>query len=360
VTAVASQGTSAVAIHSRSGNVDADNAFLPGTSNLGDPAFEKAGTTLFAPSLYNNIWGFDTVLHLTNTGTDWADVTFNFTGRPGYSDITRTLVNFPPNWGYDLYLSSGSVFGTTRWVGSVVVTTSEQPMAAQITHTATDGSTRTYNASAGGGSVLYVPAVYNNWNGFTSGLVVQNVGSASTTATVYFYDRNGALSATHSAGTINSHRAVGIYLPGVSGLPASWVGSARIVSSGQPLVAAVQTDRSTGGRNAFSAVTTPAATMYMPRAAKSAGGYTSSYLLQNAGGSTLQVTATYYDTVGNWAYSRQHTLNAYGAAGNWQGFDPLPDGWQGSIVFTADGPWLVAMFRDEPGNSISGYNGVGR
>jgi len=102
----------------------------------------------------------------------------------------------------------------------------------------------------------------------------------------------------------------------------------------------------------------------MPRAAKRANGYTTSYLLQNTGDAPMQVIANYYDSGGNWAgYALTYDLPARGAAGNWLGADPnppIPDGWQGSIVFSANQPWLVVMLRDDLSNSISGYNGIRR
>ncbi|MBI4769806.1 MAG: hypothetical protein HY784_05160 [Chloroflexi bacterium] len=350
----ASQDVSLMVRHSGPGGVDADNGFVP--VGYGDPAFERAGTALYAPSLYNNQWGVsNSTLRVLNTGSVTASVTFAFKGRWGSDGWSWASIPAYGHYTLDLSL----VFGSSAWVGSLVIT-SDQPVVAQVSHTVTGATTRTYNASAGGGSVLYVPAVYKGWNGFTSGLVVQNIGVSNTTVTVYFYDRSGALRTTYAMGTLNVSRAAGVHLSGLSGLPAPWVGSARVVSSGQPLAVTVQTDYTYGGRNAFSGASAPGSTVYMPRAAKSAGGYTSSYLLQNSGSSSLQVTATYYDSGGNWAYARQHTLNAYGAAGNWLGADPLPAGWQGSIVFTADQPWLVVMLRDDLSNSISGYNGIGR
>ena len=45
-------------------------------------------------------------------------------------------------------------------------------------------------------------------------------------------------------------------------------------------------------------------------------------------------------------HTSQYALNEYGSLGLFQGNDGfIQDGWQGSVVITADGPWLAATMR---------------
>lgn len=352
---VSSEDVAVAAMRYKTGGVDADNGFAA----TGSSAFERTGTTLYAPAIYANIYNINSsTLRIMNTGTATANVTLYFKGRTGYSDATRTAT-IPTNGRYTL--DANTVFASP-WVGSVKLT-SDQLVAFKVYDVFADGSTRTSNAAAGGSTVLYGPAVYRAAYSLTSGVVVQNIGSSSTTVTLEFYNRDGSLRTTYSLGAIGAERAAGVYLASVPGLPDGWAGSVRIVSSGQSLVAMVTTDRPAAGIYAYNAPSSPTRTVYIPRAAKNANGRTTSYVIQNAStGTTLQVTATYYDTSGAVRYQTSLAqLPPKGSAGYWQGGDPsLPDGWEGSILLQANYPWLVAMMREDIGNSLGGATGIGR
>jgi hypothetical protein len=367
----ASQDVSVV-VRQASTDIGVDNGFLP--SGLGDPVFERSAATLYAPAMYNNIFNVNSTLEGMNTGSTTATVTFNFKGRSGYIDKTWPTsgnISIVSNGRYELPLST--VFGASAWVGSLVATSSNQPIAIKVSDTrTTDQSTRTYNASAGGSLTLYGPGAYKTYGGstVTSSFVVQNVGGSSTTAELRFYNRDGTVKTTcvlNGGVAITSQRAVGVSLSSSCGITdASWVGSVRIVSTGaspQPLVATVGEDGASK-QSLYNAASNAASTVYLPRMVKSVNGFTSSFVFQNINTtSSLNVTATYYDSSGNQSLTPiTFTLNAYGASGRWLGQDTsLPDGWTGSIVLTANTANLVAIAREEsPNVATAMYNGIAR
>ncbi len=352
--------------HNKTGGMDLDNLVTPESSGLGDPTVERVGRTLYAASIYNNISSVSSsTLKVLNTGPGSASVTVTFKGRPGYSDATWSLGTIAVNGRAEL--NTSTVFGTTAWLGSAIMTSTQQPIAAQVHHTYTSGSTRTYNASSAGDDLLFVPAAYKNNSGFTSELVIQNIGYADTTAQLKFYDRPGNLTLTHSVG-VNAQRAAAVELSSLSGLGSSWAGSVRIVSTSNPpqlLVTTVEASHTNGGKYGYTAASRPATTVYMPRAARKESGQSTSYLIQNTSTTqTLTVTATYYNSNGT-VYCGPLTiltLLPYQSNGRWGPADTcMVDGWQGSIVFAGNpASLMVAMMREDPSNSTSAYNGITR
>lgn len=81
------ENAAVVAKNARYGTGVIDNAFLGDAS--GDQVFEKIGTQLYAPAIYNNIYDVNsTELRLFNTTADPANVAIHFKGRSGYSDAS--------------------------------------------------------------------------------------------------------------------------------------------------------------------------------------------------------------------------------------------------------------------------------
>jgi hypothetical protein len=97
-----------------------------------------------------------------------------------------------------------------------------------------------YSASGGGTSTVVVPLAvkgYNNWlgrNGWNTGLSVQNLGSATATATVYVYNLSGTQVATAPLTIAPYNTAVVYPLPVGDG----FIGSAA-VSANQPIAVVV-------------------------------------------------------------------------------------------------------------------------
>jgi len=357
---VSSEDIAVAVRQDKPGGVDIDNGFTA----TGSSAFERAATTLYAPAVYANIYNANSTLQVMNTGMATANVTIYFRGRTGYADATQSAA-IPPNGRYTL--NANSVF-SAPWVGSVKLS-SNQPVAFRVFDEFTDGTTRTSNAVAGGSTTLYAPALYKAAYSLTAGVVVQNIGPVSTNVTVEFYHRDGTSAGTYALGSIGAERAAGVYLASVPGLPGGWAGSARMVSSGQPIAAMITTDMPGAGVYAYNAAnsSSPKSLLYLPRIAKQAGGRTTSFLILNTSTSaSLQVTALYYSMLGTLSGQFAVTLPPRGSAGYYQGNDTfLPTGWEGSVLLQANSPSLIAVLREELSiggviNSLGGANGIGR
>jgi len=343
--------------NSSSGRTYAYNGIIP-AGGYGDPTFERTGTTLYAPTMYGNQWGWDSTVEVMNTGSATANVQIQFKGRSGYGDTTRTY-SIPPNG--RLEVAASSVWGGTSWVGSLVIqSTNGPPLAAVVHEHHTSQATRAYNASSAGSSTLYVPAAYKNKWDMTTGLVVQNVGSSRTTAYLYFYNREGGYSAFRALSDIDVGRAQGLWLGDESALPDVWTGWVKVGSSGQPLAVYVNTVRPEG-HYAYTGASTPGNTATLPYAAKNANGGSTGYTVLNTSQSGVQVRANYYKNDGTEARSPEYYwLEPRAVTGRHQSLDPdLPPVWTGSIVLQASQP-LVAVMREDGSSTTSAYNGVAR
>jgi len=350
-------------VHNKSNGLDADGGMLAG--GTGDPAFAQVARFMYAPAIYSNIYNCNSVIQVRATLIS-ASLAFTFRGRAGYPDGAWSA-SIPSNGRVDV--SPSVVFGSTPWVGAVEIHTvpTAAPLAASVLDVYTDGRTRTANAAGDGAATLYAAALYRAAYNTTSGIVVQNIGLTPTGVEVRFYDRSGVWRTTYllnNGASLDGQRAAGVNLAAVPGLYDGWMGAARIVSTnGQPLAAIATGSQPDAGVFAYNAASTATRTVVLPRGAKNAADRTTSYLIQNTNpGGWLHVIARYYDAGGNVSGTPMtYDLAPYASVGRNQSADmQLPDGWTGSIVLEADGPWMVAISREKSANSISAASGMAR
>jgi hypothetical protein len=338
-----------------------DTGFVDGGS--GDIAFETAASTLYAPAVYNNIFGgFNTTFYLQNASAVSNYVTLTFYGRAGYGDYATGITLAGGGSGT---VTTGSVMGSTAWAGSVRITASAGSVAAKIYEGQGSTVSRTFSAVAGGKSLLYIPAAYKNMWNLTSGLVIQNLHpSNATNVTVTYCDRDFLVCSSEPTFSINAQRAAGINVGASTALPASWTGSIKIQSTGgTPLGVALTNSSITSffGGYDFNGTNFGSKVVTLPSAAKNAGGRTTGYTLRNVSGqNNVTVYARYYDTSGNLTWSRTITsINSGQVKGFAQSGDTLPNGWEGSIVLEATAD-IIAIMREDTTATLGGYNGIPR
>jgi hypothetical protein len=96
--------------------------------------------------------------------------------------------------------------------GSATIT-SDQPTVA-IVNEVKDGAgfATSYNAVAGGSEAADLPLVENNYNGFSTGIGIQNVGSGPATVTITYRDPvSGATIGHGTTVTIAAGEYAGVY-----------------------------------------------------------------------------------------------------------------------------------------------------
>ena len=346
-----------------------DNGFLP--QGAGDSAFEQAGTILWVPAFYKNIWNVNSSVSIQNVGASDTTVTIDFVGRPGnpgnVSAVSGTGTIAP---GGRVTLNSNVI--PDGWVGSLRLT-SAQPIVATVydDRSVSPAYSRSYNAFGESSPLVYVPAAYRNLWGFNTGLVIQNQnGAQPTNVTLTFCPR--MVQVPGDCPTMRIENLAPLTARGVllSDLPLNlfqnntqWTGSVKLQSDNQVFIAVAVTNSydNVGGYN-YSATGRGGRTVYLPYAARNANGISTGYTVRNTSGMTTTVQANFYNTSG----SLRHTYSFDLGPAQVQGFAQILDGaftqyesWQGSIVLQATGD-IVAMMRADDGDAVSAYNGIVR
>lgn len=359
-----SQDLSVSIITQRSDRAYGGSGMNPGTT--GDPAVEYTATTLYAPALYHNAWGYNSTIFVQNTGSTTANVTLYLIGRTGYPSNNCTFSINPGGRQVQTPIGCASSL-PSPWVGSArIVSTNGQSLAVQVLgEKSSTADARSFMASTTGQTVLYLPAAYKNqWN-TNSGVVVQNVGGGNSRIRLTFYDRNtGNQTTTYDFGGayLLSGQAIGQWLPDLAVLPNGWVGSIKVESlDGQPLAAIAQVADANDIYEYTAATGTFGSTVVLPRASRYDGSKTTGFIVLNPGSSSVTVKRTYYNRDGSVKWTGPDiSLSAHASAGYHQSTETsLGSGWTGSILLQANGPVVAVMREDDTSAlSASAYNGL--
>lgn len=282
-------------------------------------------TVLYAPGVYKGYYGFTSNVVVQNTSAAPINITLEIFA-PGNSTpiATYTENNVPVNASVNFDQAAEPFTGglySARITGTGAI-------AAAVNIWNAAGQLYSYNpfASSGAGNVAYAPVLMNNYYGFNTALTVQNLGASTTQVRVTY--SNGATNTQNIAGSSSQL----FYTPN-EGLPAGWLGSAKVeVLSGGPIVALVN-ESSTANRaasyNGFNQGTT---TANAPIVLKTYYGYSTSITCQNVGGSAANITV-------NYSNGASETLNNIPANGTALFFQPntagLPSSFNGSAIINS-------------------------
>jgi hypothetical protein len=200
-------------------------------------ASNTGARTLFAPVILNNAYGgYSTAIGLQNLGSGTAHVAVTYTGAPGTCTVTGPFCEvFTMNAGGSkgLYNGGGSSNPalTSGFAGSAVIV-SDQPLISivnQVKGGANFGTS--YNTFAGGVPTVNLPLVENNYNGFSTGVGIENVGTGSATvAIVYRNVDTGVVVGSGATMTLLPGQYAGVYQGpgGDGGVPAGTRATAKL------------------------------------------------------------------------------------------------------------------------------------
>jgi hypothetical protein len=154
------------------------------------------------------------------------------------------------------------------------------------------------------GSTSYAPAIKRNRYGRTSSIEVVNIGSQSTTVSVYYYDDNGIQRLGGSSVLGSNGKAT--FTPGGSGAGGcnadNTICSARIVSSSGAALASVVREYNTSGglsvttHNIFSSGASP---IYFPSIKYQRYNMTTGLRIQNVGSISANIEVYFYNQSGD-------------------------------------------------------------
>jgi hypothetical protein len=216
-----------------------------------DPVY--GGFANYAPIVYGNALGFESTLYVQNTGLSCSSVEVWFQGQDNcLRPYICEVVTLSP--GETMQYNASDCVGP-GWVGSAWLRTS-QPVAVAIDQVA-PGLLMSYSGLASqlhyafegapyytlGSAVAYGPLVYSEYQGWDTGIQVQNLSTTvAAKVKVYFFDRSGDI-VTTLVDWVCPRGSQTFYLPAIATLPGNWVGSVRVESQewatpGGPIVPA--------------------------------------------------------------------------------------------------------------------------
>jgi hypothetical protein len=262
--------------------------------------FTDGATEFYLPAIYNysTSWLTEIWVQCTEDVSGATDPQATIT----YMDRTGAVAGSEP---IDLATNATVLVdpGDTvpdLWAGGVIVSSAYK--VAAIARVTNGDITEMYNGFAGGDETVYAPSLYKNAGGWYSGIMVQNLGTSTTTVTIDFYDRLGAKTGTYTYPNEfvqNGVQAVNTLHVGV--LDDGWAGTAVVQSSnGNPIIAVIDvTNQGAQLGNIYNAALESDASTeaYVPAQYEyaSVGGWTSGVLAMNIDPDPTTVTYEYYD-----------------------------------------------------------------
>jgi hypothetical protein len=251
-----------------------------------------AAPRLFVPLATRGSNGWTTRLGLANASDQPASVVLTFF-RPDGQVLGRGTLSLPPR-GAALYdvAQAGLPMG---FVGSALVQ-APVPLALVAYQERPDWDRTAVEPLVSGSARLFAPLAAKNYHGLSTGLQVQNVGGAATTASITYVQADGA---TWSESLPLPPMGSGtFYTPASPSLPDGFIGSAVVESDGQPLVATVSETRTDRTAMAYAAQGTASAAGVAPLLFRNRGGWSSALQIQNVGAGATQALARFLEVDG--------------------------------------------------------------
>ena len=337
----------------------------------------ETGTTFYIPQAFKSYFGYTSNIIVQNAGSSTASVTVTYKDANGNtSGVDTQSIPAGASYTFDQSTSSG-LQSLASFNGSAVVTSTQNVAALFLVSLDSAQYGKQLSSGRGaksGATSVYLPGIYNNYYGNSSSVLVQNVGSTATTATITYYNANGTQAGQPEQAVIQpGTRATFLQFntpSSTAAVPAGFNGSAVVTASSGGLITAAgniqhlvkgrfESYNGFPGGSATNRVTCPSIfdNYYLND---------TSMAIQNVGSAAADVTIAFNGTVGNTATSKTVTAtiqpNSIYFAYTGAGF--LGAGFHGSAVVTSAtaGAQLVGVVNQEtipnPGDVLLTYDCV--
>jgi hypothetical protein len=299
---------------------------------------DDGATNVVLPYVMRDYYGWNTDFWVQNTGSALALVTMVYY-RPGHAIYTETDV-IPPKASHVYRQVEMPQLGDA-FMGSVTVV-ADQPVAAVCEVWTSSAQGAAYNGAAHGGLSVAVPLQQKQVDGWVSGAIFVNMGTADAALVADFHARDGSLGgelAVVVPPLAGSHL---IYLGSESSIPDAFDGALRAVAD-QPLFALSfwQNTGVTGDGLAFDVgmirdeLTNVA---HLPRVAREvAQGIHTDLSVQNVADLPAAVTITFYHHTGESTVIVTDVIPGHGVSRySTEDMTVLGEDWEGSVSISAD------------------------
>jgi len=334
----------------------------------------SGATTLYLPNVTRRFFGYDTPFIVQNLGTATTNVSASFVSFDGTQRFSLSFAVMPGRSGVvDPDFTPGLVDGTQY----SVVLRADQPISAVVNAHNESGAPVAYTTlgAASGGRTLYAPYASKSAGfGLDSPIVVQNLATSATDATLEFTPLGGGATQVFTLTSIapgaskvfDPRFALGTTTPcGAASATCLGVGEYSVRIMAAQNITAVVLPTSVTTSDAYAATASVGPRTYLPNVTRTLGGasgWTTPIALQSAGASSARLR-WYRFSDAQLMLTQDVALPAGGAV--W--LDPraiqgLADDTQYAVVVEAGGNGsLTAIVYEHffgPGDGVMIYGGV--
>ena len=344
-----------------------------GDSNSGDSysGVSAPGTTWYAPGIYDNYYNYYSNIIVQNTTSSTVNIDVDIYAPGGSSPVaTQSATNVPAYSSASFEQEGLGALSNNVPYSAVVSATGNVAAIVNIYGRAgTNNQLFSYNAFTSGNTTFYAPVVMNNYYGYNTALVVQNIGASTTHITVTY-----ATGQTQSQ-DLAANSAATYYTPS-SGIPSGngpGLNSATVTSTSagngaQPIVVLVNESNSYNRAASYDGFPSGGTEVRAPALEKRYYNYNSSMTCQVISGGPATMTIEYYGAGGTSLGTTTSPSTATGATHVF--YVPnesyISDGWLGSAKVTSSAQigCIVNQDMNEPPQSTTSmdqlysYNGI--
>lgn len=267
--------------------------FSDADSGASHSGVSVAGTAFYAPGIYDNYYGFYSNVYVQNATSAPVDVTVEIFAPGVVAPVKTQTQTDVPAYATAIFEQEGlTELADNKFYSAKI--TADGNVAAIVNiygKGGSDGQLYSYNAFADGSLTAYAPVVMNNYYGFNTALVIQNISNASASVTVTY--TNG----TTTNHTIGAGASASIYTPSTT-LPAGNTLYGATITSDQKIVVMVNQSNNKNRAATYTGFAAGATEVRAPIVMKNYYGFESSVICQNISASAADITVSYAGVAG--------------------------------------------------------------
>lgn len=262
--------------------------FSDADSGASHAGVAEPGTTWYAPGIYDNYFNFYSDIVVQNASSGTVDVTVEIYA-PGSATPahTQTATAVPANASTN-FVQEGltQLSDNVAYSAKITATGNVAPIVNIYGKGSADNQLYSYNPFKAGSLTASAPVIMNDYYGYDTALVIQNIGAASANVTVEYTD------GTTDNYTIAQNSAESIYTPGTT-LTAGNTLYGATVTSDQDIVVLVNESNGFNRAASYTGFASGSNEVRVPIVEKRYYGYNSSVTCQNVGAAATTMTIEY-------------------------------------------------------------------
>jgi hypothetical protein len=274
--------------------------FSDADSGASHAGVAEPGMTWYAPGIYDNYYGFYSDIVVQNASASPVDITVDIYAPGSATPIhTQSATGVPANASTSFTQEGlAQLSDDVAYSAKITGTGNVAPIVNIYGLGSVANQLYSYNPFKAGATTAYAPVIMNDYYGYDTALVIQNIGSSTANVTVEYTD------GTTDNYSIAQNSAESVYTPGTSLSAGNTLYGATVTSTnGQDLVVLVNESNSYNRAASYTGFASGSLEVRVPIVEKRYYGYNSSVTCQNVGGGPTNMTIEYAGIVQTTTYN---------------------------------------------------------